>query len=207
MGAFLGLAPFLHRAGFNVLFFDFRGHGDSGGHTVTFGHDEANDVLAAAQYLKDRGFTRLALYGFSMGGAAAMRAAPQIPEVRCVVTDSTFIDFPPLAAQAFAAFPAPMRAASMAVTNFWSRVEIAASLAGLSPRPFVARIAPRPFLIIHGTGDILIPVSQARDLFIAARAPKELYIVPGAAHCLCRLVDPPPYEKRVAAFFKRGFHG
>lgn len=204
MGTILGVVPFLHRAGFNVLMFDFRGHGDSGGHTVTFGRDEARDIVAAESYLRGRGFSRLSLYAFSMGGAASLHAAPLLTNVQSIVTDSAFIDFPSLVAKQFANFPPFLRGLALATTDLWTRAEVGASLEDISTRPAIGKISPRALLIIHGADDSLIPVSQAHEIFAAAGQPKELYIIPGADHCQGHAIQTRPYERRVAAFLGRG---
>src|SRR5262249_15393538 len=49
-----GLLQTFHDLGLNVLAFDFRGHGDSEGHTSTFGQREVHDLLAAEAYLSKR---------------------------------------------------------------------------------------------------------------------------------------------------------
>jgi pimeloyl-ACP methyl ester carboxylesterase len=68
----------LHQAGYHVLMLDLRNHGRSGaGPTVTFGHDEANDLLGAVSYLKEREDVdpdRIGVLGYSMGANAAMFA-------------------------------------------------------------------------------------------------------------------------------------
>ena len=138
-----------------------------------------------------------------MGGAAvSLSFAPRFKEneyrkVRAVVLDSTFASFEPLVEQQFWMLPATWRPLLTRVIGFWSQLEIGVTPARIAPRQVIARVAPRPLLIIHGDADQLIPLAQARQLFAAARAPKELEIVSGAGHCLCRLVAPEPYEKRV----------
>ncbi|MBX3064149.1 MAG: alpha/beta fold hydrolase, partial [Anaerolineae bacterium] len=63
----------LHHAGFNVLMFDWRGHGRSDGDMVTMGALEVNDLLGALDYLDEqRGINRVGVLGFSMGGAVAL---------------------------------------------------------------------------------------------------------------------------------------
>jgi alpha-beta hydrolase superfamily lysophospholipase len=213
-GAFMGLAPFLHRAGFNVFFFDFRGHGSSAGHSISFGWHESQDVRAACRYVREvRKQSKLALYGFSMGGAAvslsfhprwkgAPDAAAFDESVRGVVLDSTFSLFSPLVSDQLAAVPASARPGLIRVMSVFSRYEIGVGLDDIAPRRSIPRVAPRPLLVIHGDADTLIPLRQARDLESAAREPKSLWVVPGATHCLCRLVNPPVYEARVARWLQ-----
>ena len=209
-GNFLGFVPFLHRAGFNVFVFDQRGHGDSAGHTISFGLHEARDVRAAMAYLRSRrdargqrAIKRVAALAFSMGASSLLHAMPGLPDVRGVVADSTFADFSTLAERQINWLPPAMSRAVLWVSGVWARLELGVPLSDISPRRHIAVIAPRPLLLIHGTGDMLIPPSQARLNFAAARPPKELWMVPGAGHIGAMGVAGPQYERRVAGFLRR----
>jgi len=202
-GIFLGVAPFLHRAGYNVLMFDFRGHGDSQGHTISYGVYESRDVIAAVAYLRSRGLEDVAGYAFSMGGAALLNAVPNV-RFRGVVLDSTFAEFAPVALRQMPV-SAPLKPTLLRISDFYGWLELGTFMGEIAPRRFIAQISPRPLLIIHGTADTLVLPDQARQNFRSAREPKELWLVPDAAHCLTRLHDIPIYEKRVAAFLSRCF--
>ena len=67
----------------------------------------------------------------------------------------------------------------------------------------VARLAPRPWLVIHGEKDAYIGADIARALFDRAGEPKELWIVEGAKHNRCREKDPVAYPDRVVGFLRR----
>jgi fermentation-respiration switch protein FrsA (DUF1100 family) len=203
---FMGVASFLHRAGWNVLFVELRGHGDSAGHTTSFGVHEARDMQAAVHWLdEEKQQSAIALYGFSMSGSAVLHAfesTQSLPRVRAVVVDSTFAGMKPLV-ETQIAFPPPLlRRAWLANTEIWMRLEPGTSLAAIAPRLHIAHIAPRPLLVIHGLTDTLISAQHAQWHHAAARHPKVLWMVPGAGHCQSRWIDPPPYEKRVAKFLR-----
>ena len=203
-GNFLGIVPFLHRASFNVFLFDFRGHGDSAGHTISFGYYEARDVRGAVDYLlRRRDSGRILAYAFSMGGSALLHAMPHLPEVRGVVVDSTFAEMAPLARQQMALLPWGLDTAMFKATDFYTRLEIGIHASAITPRRYIGGISPRPLLIIHGLADKLIPPTQAKSNYAAARRPKELWLVNGADHCACRAVAEALYERRVAAFLRR----
>jgi fermentation-respiration switch protein FrsA (DUF1100 family) len=56
--------------------------------------------------------------------------------------------------------------------------------------------------IIHSEHDnAACTVADAQRLYVAAREPKELWIVPGAQHCGAHYAHPQEYERRVIAFF------
>jgi uncharacterized protein len=83
-------------AGYSVLMFDLRGHGESEGKRTTIGYHEVRDVRGALSWLKeDQGFepNEVVLHGWSMGGATVLRSAPMMG-VAAVVEESGYADLP-----------------------------------------------------------------------------------------------------------------
>jgi pimeloyl-ACP methyl ester carboxylesterase len=103
----------LHRRGFPVLLFDFRGHGQSEGDSSTLGLHEKRDVLGAVDFLsRRRGSARfpVGIYGAGMGAHAAVLAAADRPMLRVLVLDGLYPDAShPLARQVFAGWKPGMR--------------------------------------------------------------------------------------------------
>src|SRR5262249_24623188 len=78
--------------GFNVLLFDFRGHGESARAPTTGGVAEVRDLEAAVAVAAAQPETlpgRIILHGFSMGAAPALLAPPP-PEVAAIIADSPY---------------------------------------------------------------------------------------------------------------------
>jgi esterase/lipase len=80
---------------YNVLIFDFRGHGEAtAGQCCTFGSDESLDVLAAVEFVRaDKDMAKLPLiaYGFSMGAVASIKAHADFgPLFDCAIWDCPF---------------------------------------------------------------------------------------------------------------------
>ena len=71
------------------------------------------------------------------------------------------------------------------------------------PLRAVARIAPRPLLLIAPREDRLISWRQSLRLYEAAGEPKELMVVEGAGHAEAYAVDPEAYRRRVLDFLER----
>jgi pimeloyl-ACP methyl ester carboxylesterase len=93
----LGLA--LQQAGFTVMAFDFRGHGDSEGGASTLGIEEKRDVLGAIDHLAARpglGQRRIGVYGVGMGAHAAVLAAADRQAMKVLVLDGLYpnVGFP-----------------------------------------------------------------------------------------------------------------
>ncbi len=97
---FLGLIQTLAKAGYNVLTFDQRNHGESApAGPVTFGQQEAQDLLGAVAYLEGRSdvdMARLGVLGFSMGANTMLYSLPQTTQIKAGIavqptTPSVFI--------------------------------------------------------------------------------------------------------------------
>ncbi|MBW2061879.1 MAG: alpha/beta hydrolase [Deltaproteobacteria bacterium] len=67
----------LAEAGWTVLRFNFRGVGQSEG-TFDEGVGEAEDLAAAAGYLKENGMMQILVAGYSFGASIALKAWPQL---------------------------------------------------------------------------------------------------------------------------------
>ena len=81
---------FLSRAGYGVLTFDARGHGESGGHTNALGWRADEDVAGAVAFLRNQqgiDANRIGMLGLSMGAEVALRAAANGTPLKAVVAD------------------------------------------------------------------------------------------------------------------------
>jgi uncharacterized protein len=89
-------ADFLLRAGYTVLTPDARGHGSSGGATITYGVREADDVHRWADWMRAR-IDRLYGLGESMGAAILLQSLAREPRFRSVVAECPFASFAEIA--------------------------------------------------------------------------------------------------------------
>lgn len=199
--------PFFNQAGYNVLLFDYRGHGISDGDFTSLVHYERGDLVDGIEFLRGRGIERVALIGFSMGGAIALATAPLCPNVVAVVSDCTFSELASIIRNAALRRGFPRGAAWVLgwLIELLASVRLHANLFSADPIHTIARISPRPIFIMHGEADTAIPVSEAHRLFHAAREPKELWVVPGAGHRQIEELHPQEYRRRVIEFFDRAF--
>lgn len=98
----LGLAAPLTDAGYSVLLFDLRGHGESDEARMGVGLDERDDVRGAIDYvIRERGAApgAIFLHGNSYGGAIALMTGWGEPAVGGVYADSAFASLPDLVVQ------------------------------------------------------------------------------------------------------------
>lgn len=89
------LADRLNRRGHDVLLYDHRGHGHSGGPGATFGVKERLDLRHVIDQAAEQGMVgdQLATMGFSLGAATVLQHAPDDPRVSGVVALAPFTDF------------------------------------------------------------------------------------------------------------------
>jgi pimeloyl-ACP methyl ester carboxylesterase len=179
-----------------VVIFDFRGHGRSGG-LSTLGDHEIKDLDVAVAYARELGYKRIAVVGFSMGASIVLRHAGLIGGVDAVVSVSG-------PGRWYYRGTERMRRVHMAVEHRVGRLvtkrllNTRVSPVGWKPVPVppaeaAAQISPVPLLIVHGDKDPYFPPEHPRQLYMAAREPKELWLLPGMGHaeaaCSQDLVD------------------
>lgn len=198
-----GFVPWLQRR-YHVLQFDFRGHGGSDDALISLGTLEERDVAAAVRFLEGRGLGPIALMGISMGGSVAIMAAPDLP-VAAVVADAAYADLRDPIANRMREVGYPL--ARLGAALVLAAASVRARVWLRSPMHRVAQISPRGLLLISPGADRLVSPHQSLRMFRAAGQPKELFVVPGAAHAEAHLTAPEAYERRVLDFLARHLDG
>jgi dipeptidyl aminopeptidase/acylaminoacyl peptidase len=198
-------APVFHERGYNVLMFDFRGHGRSEGRHVSMGYYERQDLLGATDYLQSRGIDHVGVIGFSMGGAVAMATAPHTEAIRAVVSDGGFARLSDTIGAGVRAQGLPGFLTSLVghLILWLMGLRLGCSLSEADPIRWVDKMAPRALFIIQGALDPFVAVEEARELYVKAGEPKEIWIVPEAGHRQADRRHPEEYHRRVLAFFDR----
>jgi fermentation-respiration switch protein FrsA (DUF1100 family) len=195
-------ARFLHRAGYAVLLFDSRAHGESGGDAITFGHLESEDARAAVTLARSlaRG-ERVGAIGVSLGGAAILLANPPL-DVDAMVLESVYPSIDHAIEDRLrwrAGFLAPVFAPAL---ESMIPVRLGFRAGELRPIDHVSKLTPAKFFLF-GTADRDTTVEESMELFNTAAEPKQMWAVEGAAHVdLCSFA-PQEYERRVLEFLSR----
>ena len=196
----------LSQAGYDLLLFDFRGHGESDGKAFSLGAWETRDIAGAIAYLEGRGVRDVGVLAYSMGAAAALLAAPDHPQIRAIVADSSFARLSTVIQREGSKhiFFMPLMYPGVAAM---SKLMYGIDPNETQPRRAVAQLRDRPLLLIHSTGDNLIPVSEAYELKKAGAGNPNLilWVAPGVAHVSAFADNKEEYVKRVVAFFDSHF--
>ena len=195
----------LNDGGFNVFALDFRSHGESGGHTVTYGRLEKQDILSALDVVREKypaGSQRLVGVGWSMGAASLILAAAEDERLEALHIDAAFARTFSIARVIARQQPPIVRGICLYMGTAWGSLEAQTNLFTLAPVEMIGRIAPRPIMLIHGDVDQVIPIDEGRMLFAAAGEPKYWHVVVGAGHCQTLALETPIYGQRMIRFLK-----
>jgi hypothetical protein len=177
--------------GFDVVTFDYRGYGRSGGMPQRDGLIE--DGVAVMQWTRSHARTQdLFVIGQSLGGAVAVPVIAQakIVGLRAVILDSTFASYRGVARQVLGSMwlTWPLQwPLSFLVSDSWSPVDSIADV-------------HLPFVFIHGPTDPVVPYRAGRELYDAALQPKEFWTVPWDGHTSAFAVEDGRFRQHLVEY-------
>ena len=186
-GRALEMGENLSCLGFNVLLFDFTGCGLSEGslEDITLTR-QIEDLSSVVQWSREQGYEHIILNGRSFGGSTVIGYAARDEKIKAVCTWAAVANLSELF-EGFAGqkIEGPSEERVAIVDNeeeFYLHKEFFYDLQKHNILQNAAAIDPRPFLIIHGTDDEVVPVKDAELLYNAAGKPRHLVLLEGADH-------------------------
>jgi len=199
------LATGIEGGGYAVLRFDFTGLGESEGEfTDTSVTTYVGDLEAAARYMQQRGYGPCVMVGHSLGGAAVLLAATGVPEVKAVVA----VAAPATADHVQRLFSS--RHVDEALKTGQVEVRIAGRTFPIAAEFFrdlerhgtLDHIAAlnRPILVVHGTGDGIVAITEGEKIFSAAQQPRWFAAIPQADHLFTRQEDADKAAQVIVSF-------
>jgi putative redox protein len=201
------IAVALAARGIAVLRFDFTGLGSSEGDFAnsTFSSNVA-DLVRAADHLRETRNAPAILIGHSLGGAAVLAAAAQIPDAKAVVTIAAPSD-PAHVTHLLADRIDDIRKhgaveVSLAGRPFRIKREFLDDIAEHNLMDHIARLH-KALLILHSPTDDTVGIDNATRIFIAAKHPKSFVSLAGADHLLSDRRDSMYAADVIAAWAER----
>ena len=187
------IADGLKERGIAALRFDFTGLGASEGEfaNTTFSSN-VDDLVAAADHLRQTLAAPAILIGHSLGGAAVLAAASRIPEARAVATIAAPFD-PAHVAGLFKDRVAEIGEkgeveVTIAGRSFQIRRALLDDIAQQNLATHIANLR-KALLVFHSPTDDTVGIDNASHIFTTAKHPKSFISLAGADHLLSRASD------------------
>lgn len=178
---------------FDVIIFDFRGHGKSSG-LFEWTSREKQDLDAVLKYAKEQKYKHIGVMGFSLGAAVALITSSEDRHIQSVIAVSPPYDFWKIDYHFWEPDMVEDLKLNMGKKGIGKGVRPGNPFVHkIKPIDIVSKVSPTPILFIHGDKDWLIKPSHSEKLFKKAKDPKRLEIISGAGHAE-RIYDTHPKE-------------
>ncbi len=201
------IAARLASMGIAVLRFDFTGLGHSGGEfSNTSFTSNVDDLIAACEYLDGRKMSPSILIGHSLGGAAVLKAAPQIPSTKAVVTLGAPFD-PNHVTHNFADALPEIISKGVAEVQLGGRPfrigkNFLDDIAKGELTPAISNLGAA-LLILHAPLDDTVSIDNASEIFLAAKHPKSFITLDNADHLITKAADAEYAASVISAWVSR----
>lgn len=188
--AFFGYARMLRDNGYSSVLVELRSHGGSEGDKIFLGMMEYLDVKAGVQYIKAKQAYKdlpVIVWGTSMGGATAINAIGEIPELDGVISCSAYSDWVNVFYDNMSLSGAPAWMAAMDKPFVWCYLgfEYGFDKIKINPMEEITKLNGRPALLMHSTKDSQVPYASFERLITKVPASVETFIREGDEHFIC----------------------
>lgn len=193
--------------GYAVLSFDFTGLGQSDGEFADSNFSgNVEDVIAAAQFLEKEFSAPLLLIGHSLGGAAIIKAALQLPSVKAIAT----IAAPSQVSHVRKLFQSDLAKiesvgsakVDLGGRSFLIKKQFVDDLINHTITQTLGELS-KALLILHSPQDTVVNITNASELYQFAHHPKSFVSLDGADHLLSNKTDAQYTGEVIAAWAQR----
>ncbi|SDD98953.1 alpha/beta hydrolase [Sporomusa acidovorans] len=203
----LWYVPMYWKAGYNVLVYDSRASGDSGGSSVTWGFYERYDLDQWVDWVEQHNPGGIiGVHGMSMGAATALLHAEMneaTHRVRFYIADSAYADLETLLIQQIDATVRLHNPAWVKLLLWYASLaanwQAGFRFQDVSPVHAVQTVTT-PVLYLHGGADALVPPAMCEQLYAATKGDKEKRIFPNVPHAMSYFNHQDEYRQRVLNF-------
>ena len=187
------VARTLASRGIAVLRFDFTGLGESEGEFASSNFtSNVADLVSAANYLREKHQAPSVMIGHSLGGAATLAAAFEVPEARAVCTIGAPAD-PAHVEHLFTDRADEIKDKGEAEVLLTGRPFVIQRqfLEDIKQHPLEERVKDlkKALLVCHAPMDSIVGIDNARRIYNAAKHPKSFLSLDKADHLLSRRQD------------------
>ncbi|WP_088043750.1 alpha/beta hydrolase [Bacillus sp. EAC] len=193
------------KLGFNVLSYDHRRHGESGGHTTSYGFYEKYDLQTIIKFLKElKQNIVFGIHGESMGACTLLQYAGFVEDsADFYISDCAFATFEEQLAYRLKIEAHLPKWAILPVATCWLKLRDGFWINDINPL-IATQLIKKPILFIHSKPDLYIPYSQTLELFEAKnQGMKELYIAENGAHAMSLNENKEEYYSNVSSFLSK----
>jgi uncharacterized protein len=204
--AMLDRAVVLHDP-YNLVIVDLRNHGQSEATATTQGVREADDVRAVVDWLESaKAPDRVALFGVSMGAAAALNEVGDDERIDAVIIEATHATMANAAQARLEDAGYPLSLPGSWAILLGTLMRTGEDVSSADAVEAITRLDDRPVLLISGGRDDTIGESDATDLLAAAEdatSSAELHVCERAGHANSLDRCPEAYPDWVLGFLER----
>lgn len=195
--------------GYNVLIYDARAHGESGGSSSSWGYYEKMDLDQWVDWVSQRHpHGVIGIHGVSMGAATALAHAEMnetTKKASFYIADSAYSDLESLLFQQIQA--------TVQLDPFWVHMLLhySSAAAYLQSKFLYSQVAPiqsvssvtTPILYLHGGADTLVPPSMCKDLYSSTKGFRKIHIFPGVGHGMAIFEANQEYRQLIHQFISQ----
>lgn len=193
--------------GFNVLIYDGRAHGASGGDNTTYGYYEESDLDRWISWLYGRNKNSvIGVHGDSIGAATALLHAgtnETKKRVSFYIVDSPYSDLKEFFTYKMlseGSFKFEFEAkAVLFYSDIINKLKNNFSFEDASPKNIISKVNT-PVFFIHGENDNIVPKNMTEEMYNLKPGKKDIYIAPNSKHTEAYLSNPEVYIEKVYSF-------
>lgn len=199
----LKYVPIWHNLGYNILIYDHRYHGMSGGEFLTYGLLEREDLDHMVAWVRQKApGLQTGVHGESMGAGTVMMYtgwSDRQQPIDFTVEDCGYSDCREVLAYKLTDdYGIP----DLGITRWANRVggwRFGFDFKNVVPREEIKN-AKVPMLFIHGDNDTFVPTKMVYEVYESYTGPKKLWLAPGSEHARSILDHPSDYKNTLEAF-------
>jgi fermentation-respiration switch protein FrsA (DUF1100 family) len=193
------------KRGYNVLIYNHRRHGLSGGTTTTYGFYEKDDLGVWVELVRKRfgQSAEIGLLGESMGAATTLQYAPMDPNIAFIIADCPYSNFKEQVTfrlkEEYKLPPFPL--VPLSNLMIWLRSGMNFTLGKAAPIKEIGSVNT-PIMFVHGLNDLYIPHEMSVAMYHAKPGLKRLFLAPNSDHAESYANNQEAYDTEVEAFLE-----